>query len=291
MDKKFVVVGSGKLAVKIAEYLKGNSLDVSVYEHKISDYSSVQGLCAIKDIPYHLFNSKEMTAQLEADLKEHFVMVVSAVNTYIFPKSVTNNPNFFGINYHNALLPKHKGMNAEAWSIFDMDDETGITWHIISETIDTGDIISQKTIPLDANISSLKLLKKQCDVAYKTFLEFSDMFIMGAIRTRQQPNTYLNMHKIKDVPNNGYINLDWSFDKMSAFMRAMDYGKLEVLNKPKLKLDTSTYIWNNYKILPHSEGEVSSKDRVSFEDNNIVIEKKGEDKKLLLINISQGKEF
>lgn len=291
MDKKFVVVGSGKLAVKIAEYLKGNSLDVSVYEHKISDYSSVQGLCAIKDIPYQLFNSKEMTAQLEADLKEHFVMVVSAVNTYIFPKSVTNSPNFFGINYHNALLPKHKGMNAEAWSIFDMDDETGITWHIISETVDTGDIISQKTIPLDANISSLKLLKIQCDVAYKTFLEFSDMFIMGAIRTRQQPNTYLSMHKIKDVPNDGYINLDWSFDKMSAFMRAMDYGKLEVLNKPKLKLDTSTYVWNNYKILPHSKGEVSPKDRVSFEDNNIVIEKKGEDKKLLLINISQGKEF
>lgn len=99
------------------------------------------------------------------------------------------------------------------------------------------------------------------------------MFIMGAIKTQPQFNAHLKMHKIKEIPNNGYINLDWLFNKISAFMRAMDYGNLQVLSKPKLKLDTSTYIWNNYKILS-SNSTVNSKDRVSFEDNNIVIEKK-----------------
>ncbi|MCC8068322.1 MAG: hypothetical protein LIO71_00925 [Ruminococcus sp.] len=291
MTKKFIVVGSGKLAVKIAEYLKSNNLNVCVYEHKISSYSSVKDICLMKEIPYHTFTSQEMSRQLELDLKLGSIMVISAMNTYIFPKHIVDDKNFFGINYHNALLPNHRGMNAEAWSIFEMDKETGITWHLISSGVDTGDIIAQKVIPLDEKISSLKLLKKQCDIAFETFLEFSNKLISGDIETQKQPNVHLKMHKIKDVPNNGYINLKWSFDKMVAFIRAMDYGKLEVLHKPKLKLDTSTYVWNSYKVLSCDKGTVSSKDRISVKDKNIVIEKKGVDKKLLLMNISQGKDF
>lgn len=42
MNKKLIVVGSGKLTVKIAEYLKNKNLDVYLYEHKISNCSLVK---------------------------------------------------------------------------------------------------------------------------------------------------------------------------------------------------------------------------------------------------------
>ena len=57
------------------------------------------------------------------------------------------------INYHNSLLPKHPGRFAEAWSIFEEDKKSGITWHLVVPEVDKGKIILQKDIefpPMDS---------------------------------------------------------------------------------------------------------------------------------------------
>ena len=170
-SKKYIVIGSGKLTVQIAEYLKSKNLSPVVYEKQIAEASSVRRMCEKKKIPYESMDSAKMTERLMKDLSEHRIFVFSAINTYIFPKKVIEHENFKGINYHNALLPYHRGMNAEAWAIYYMDSVTGITWHRIRPAIDEGEILIQKKITLDENMTSLKLLKKQSDLAYEAFLE------------------------------------------------------------------------------------------------------------------------
>lgn len=282
-ETKYIVVGSGKLTVKIAEYLQEHALSPSVYEKQIAGASSVKRLCEKKNIPYQNMNAQEMTAQFLDDLEKYHIFVFSSINTYIFPKQVLEHPHFWGINYHNALLPYHKGMNAEAWSIYDMDSVTGITWHRIRPAIDEGEILIQKKIPLDETMNSLKLLKKQSDLAYEAFLEIAPALIAGnhSLKSIHQPDVETKMHKIKDIPNDGYLSKKWNFQKTSAFLRAMDYGKLNTLSKPHIRFDSHVYEWERYQLKEDTKAE---QDSVKLDSGNIIIAKKGSKNRIVLID-------
>lgn len=53
-----------------------------------------------------------------------------------------------GINIHGALLPQYRGCNPTEWAIINGEDETGVTLHEMSSSIDEGGIIDQKRTPL-----------------------------------------------------------------------------------------------------------------------------------------------
>jgi methionyl-tRNA formyltransferase len=272
------VIGSGKLAVEICKYFKEINLPVVLYEKKITDSSFVSKLCRINGIEYYSLNKAELTEKLmqQRGKKE---LVVSAINTYIFPKQVVNNSSLTIINYHNALLPKHPGMNAEAWAIFDQDEETGVTWHYVSEQIDSGGIIAQETIKLNPNITSLKLLQKQSNMAYKLFLTIADNLLKGEVKCKKQETSEREkLHLIKDVPNNGILSLDWDIDKIYAFLRAMDYGKIATLGIPKILFDDTYYIWDRYVLTENCQSAI---DKQIYNTVSYVIDKQS-DKVIIL---------
>ena len=284
MKKIYIVVGTGNLAVKIAEYLISQKLDTVVYEKQLSQYSTVKEFCVAKKIDYTLLTSKEMTEQLLSDLENFEIKVISAINTYIFPKEIVEHVNFYGINYHNALLPQHKGMNAEAWSIFNLEKHTGITWHRIVEKVDQGEIILQKRIAINSSITSMKLLRIQLDMAYESFVEFAPQLIEETLIIEPQKSNDGEFHRIKDIPNNGYIDKTWSMVKLSAFLRAMDYGILYTMGKPIIKIDSKAYSCGRYRI---TENNIpAGKDEIIFEDNVITILKKNSYGKVMLSNIT-----
>lgn len=96
-------------------------------------------------------------------------LIISANNSYIFKKECVQNNTI--INYHNALLPFHKACNARIWNIWENDKKTGITWHMVEESIDTGAILTQKEIKLDDNFTALSLLDTQHKLAIASFKE------------------------------------------------------------------------------------------------------------------------
>lgn len=50
------------------------------------------------------------------------------------------------INLHPSLLPRHKGLNAIEKSYADEHDEGGVSVHYVSEALDGGEILVQKSI-------------------------------------------------------------------------------------------------------------------------------------------------
>ena len=64
MNCKYVVTGTGSLAVKIAEYLLENGIVPLVYEKPYTSHSTVQSLCEAKSIAYERFASQELTERL-----------------------------------------------------------------------------------------------------------------------------------------------------------------------------------------------------------------------------------
>lgn len=158
-------------------------------------------------------------------------LIISANNFYIFKKECIQNNAI--INYHNALLPFHKGCNAHIWSIWENDKKTGITWHMVEESIDTGAILTQKEIKLDDNFTALSLLNTQHNLAMASFKEAVENLENKALKAQISKKGY---HKKLALPNEGYLDLTWDKEKISRFLRAMDCGVLSGAPKARLKI-------------------------------------------------------
>lgn len=69
--------------------------------------------------------------------------------TYKIPKIAT-------INAHPSLLPKYRGPNPYFWTIRNQEKESGITFHLIDDNLDTGAILAQEIVeiyPFDTSAS------------------------------------------------------------------------------------------------------------------------------------------
>lgn len=247
---KIMLIGSGKFPFLCARYLQKYT-EVSIYEYKASSISILQDLCEKGGMQHFLLDKMHMTEVLmeECNDLEKKVLLISAFNTYILPKQLLNLPNVTAINFHNAYLPEHPGRNAEAWSIYEGNQETGVTWHFIDAGIDSGDIIIQEIILLDDKITSIKLLQKQNKLGYELFCKMIDSLLEGEIFGKKQIGfDKTKIHSSKDIPNNGRLDLSWSIDKMHRFLRAMDYGKLYLLGIPVIEINHICYQILNYKL-------------------------------------------
>lgn len=82
--------------------------------------------------------------------------------------------------------------------------KTGITWHMVKESIDTGDILVQKEIKLDNNCTALSLLNAQHKLALTLFREALEILKNKAFKMQISGGGY---HKKLSLPNNGYLDL------------------------------------------------------------------------------------
>jgi methionyl-tRNA formyltransferase len=78
-------------------------------------------------------------------------LLVLAFVTDFVPKEMIGAAPHGGINYHPSLLPKYRGGSAMNWAIISGEKETGVTIHQIDEGVDTGPIIIQERVVIDAD--------------------------------------------------------------------------------------------------------------------------------------------
>lgn len=146
-------------------------------------------------------------------------LIISANNFYIFKEECVKNNTI--INYHNALLPKHRGSNAHIWAIWEKDEQTGITWHKVDYSVDTGDIIIQKEINI-GEMTAMELLQKQHLLAITSLKECLANLLENEMTQQKEEET--KYHLASKLPNDGFLDLSWGDDKIIRFMRSMDCG-------------------------------------------------------------------
>lgn len=64
------------------------------------------------------------------------------------------------INIHWSKLPKNRGPNPIQWSIIRGESETGVTVHLLTDTIDEGPILYQETVSIEEHDSWVTLMEK-----------------------------------------------------------------------------------------------------------------------------------
>lgn len=68
-------------------------------------------------------------------------------------------PRLGGINLHGSLLPKYRGRSPVNWALVNGENETGVTLHYMVEKADAGDIIAQRSVPIDMEDTALSLFR------------------------------------------------------------------------------------------------------------------------------------
>lgn len=260
------ILGQGYTPVACAKLLldRGIKSTFLEYNQKISSFSQKRLQAA--GISHMTADAKKLSTFFPGTEK---TLILSVNNTFIFPQKLVESENIDIINYHNSLLPRHRGVHAEAWSIYDGDQVTGITWHRVNSGIDTGDILCQAEILLNDTMTSISLLNKQSKLAVNTLNIFLDDILQNRIFATQQPVAeQSHIHLKKDIPNNGELCLDWPPATIWNFLRAMDYGMLYTLGMPKVSFHGAWYGWKKYARL---EKTSRTHEKIRLRNNSLII--------------------
>ena len=112
----------------------------------------------LKEINAKNANSKKFIEQIKK--LEPDVIIVGSWGE-IFKKEVLSIPKVAFINCHPSLLPKHRGSNPYVSAIREGEIKTGITFHLVNEEIDAGDILLQEEVSISTEDTG-KSLKTKC---------------------------------------------------------------------------------------------------------------------------------
>ena len=75
--------------------------------------------------------------------------IIIVNGTRIIKKKIINGVNLPMVNIHVGITPKYRGVHGGYWALVNKDKEhCGVTAHLIDTGIDTGGVISQRTIDI-----------------------------------------------------------------------------------------------------------------------------------------------
>lgn len=242
--REIFLIGNGSVAAECAALLSRYSVFFKFLEPEQASSSFLLKRIRAGKVPCELLDNAKL-----ADLAKTVTptLILSVNNTFLFPPALVANPCITIINYHNSLLPQHRGMHAEAWAIFEGDAQSGVTWHIVDNGIDTGNIICQECVSITEEITSIKLLWRQSIAAIELLEQHLNDILANRYKVFQndvQKST--SFHYKKDIPGDGYLDTAWPDEKIWRFLRAMDYGPYNNLGLPRLKIGTNVYSWHGY---------------------------------------------
>lgn len=134
------------------------------------------------------------------------IIVVAAYGQYIKP-AILEIPARGAINIHPSLLPKYRGASPIQWALANGEMETGVTILYVSKEMDAGDIILQRSMPIDPEDTSESLTPRLAQLGAELLVEALDAIRRGAAEGRPQDGAEVTVvHKLEKEDG----RIDWS---------------------------------------------------------------------------------
>ena len=132
--------------------------------------------------------------------------------------------------------------------IYNREEFAGVTWHIVKAKIDSGAILLQEKIRIDEDDTAMKLMLKCFNAGCRLFRENLEGFLSGGLVPHEGDSSGENrLYLAKDIPNDGYANLNWDFGQLWAFLRSMDYTGANIMPLPKITIGGKDFEVVGYK--------------------------------------------
>ena len=134
-------------------------------------------------------------------------IIVVAAYGQILPKEILTIPPFGCVNIHASLLPKYRGAAPVNWAIIQGEPATGITIMQMDEGMDTGGILLQESIPIDAADTTGSLLEKLSSLGSRMIVDALERIKEGTLPVTAQDNAAATMAPILKKEDG---RIDWT---------------------------------------------------------------------------------
>jgi methionyl-tRNA formyltransferase len=157
------------------------------------------------------------------------------------------------LNCHAGKLPFYRGRNILNWALINGEDEFGITVHQVDEGIDTGDIITQKTFPIEIDDNYGSLLKVAHRECAPLLIEAIHLMRLGTSKpVRQREISLYGTYFTQRIAGDERINWNQSSRNVHNFIRALSSPGPEAqtyLKNQIVKVKVSKFIDNLPKFI------------------------------------------
>ncbi len=213
-----VIIGNESLLVQCSEILldRGHTITAIVTQNdKIGKWASGKGLRLIDQ-------GQDLVECLDG---LGFDWVLSIANLQVLPQAVLDMANQGAVNFHDGPLPSYAGLNAPVWALLNGEKRHGVTWHLIENGIDKGDILEQRMFDLSKAETALTLNSKCFEAAIDSFPALLSSLEAGA-STRVRQNLLQRSYFGRDDRPEGAGLLDFYGDAAGVvtLVNALDHG-------------------------------------------------------------------
>jgi methionyl-tRNA formyltransferase len=140
--------------VLVVTHPKGEGAYEKIWSDSVADLAESNGVEVV-------IRERPDDEELVQKLKEVDPDVIVATNwrTWI-PPQVFNLPKHGTLNVHDSLLPKYAGFSPLIWALLNDEKEVGVTAHIMDDTLDAGNIVLQRAVPVGPRDTTADLFQK-----------------------------------------------------------------------------------------------------------------------------------
>jgi methionyl-tRNA formyltransferase len=144
--------------VLVVTHPKGEGAYEKVWSDSVEDLAREHGVeVVVRERP----EDQELLDKLESVAPD--VIVACNWRTWI-PPQVFALPKHGTLNVHDSLLPKYAGFSPLIWALLNDEKEVGVTAHMMDDTLDAGDIVLQRSVPVGPRDTTADLFAKTLEL-------------------------------------------------------------------------------------------------------------------------------
>lgn len=220
MNNKFsaYLIGENTLLIQCAEILlaRGHGIcGVVAANSMVIDWAKTNDI--------HVIDPKDDVLGILS--QQPFDFLFSIANLSVIPAPVLALPRKLAINFHDGPLPRYAGLNAPAWALMNFEKTHGITWHVMQDKVDAGNILKQEIFEIAEGETAFTLNAKCYDAATRSFAGLVEQLECGdfeGVPQDLEAQTYFS--KYQRPYANGVISWHCSAEEIDALVRALDFG-------------------------------------------------------------------
>ena len=244
---------------KYRSYLMGaNSRVIACGEILLERGYQILGVISVEPVVQrwadekHLAQLSPHTDFLSVLKSEPFDLFFSIDNLWKVPREVLTLARKFAVNFHDAPLPKYAGVNATNWAIINRERTHGVTWHVMTERIDAGDVLKMATFPV-GDRETVMTLNAQCYEksieAFAQLVDDLDADIVTPVRQNAEDRTYFSRWQRPPAA----CTIDWtlSAEEIDALVRGLNHGSYpNPMGLPKIHLNNQVVVVRSTELVP-----------------------------------------
>ncbi|HEX4022595.1 MAG TPA: methionyl-tRNA formyltransferase [Acidobacteriaceae bacterium] len=143
--------------------------------------------------PEKIRNNPELQQQLTAIAADAIIVVAYG---RIIPPWMLILPRLGNLNLHASLLPKYRGAAPIQWAIARGELETGVTTMRLDEGLDTGDMLLQRSVPIEPEQTSAELFPALAELGARLMIETLAGLEKGTLIATPQDDSFATLAPI-----------------------------------------------------------------------------------------------